>query len=163
MRKILVPVENSDISKRAVMLALSLAEAGGDRVYLFRVGDEKRFGKLAGEDLKLQLDKELADMGSLLTESIVSMSAERELNLERIGRVHKRFSVGNLANEILKMAGNISSEIILFGVPSAEDPRESEHRGENHHQDCTAKKNTQDDLCLTSLKKEERNHGVPTN
>jgi len=121
-QRILVPVEESDISRRALIYALNLAERRDYEVYMYRVGSPKKYGKIEGEELKTQLDSVLAELEKFLSAALVTIAREREFDVGRLGAIHKRFAVGDLQTEILRMAGNISAAVILFGVTSNEDP-----------------------------------------
>jgi len=120
-RRILVPVEDSTISRRAVAFAVSLAESHDFEIYLFSVGTKKDYGKLQGEELKKAVDAALADMDRILVDALVQLGRQRTIDFSKLGQAHKRFSVGSLQTEILRMAGNISSELIVLGVSSHVD------------------------------------------
>ncbi|MBJ80352.1 MAG: hypothetical protein CMH60_03450 [Myxococcales bacterium] len=122
-KKVLIPIEYTFITQRTIEYALSLAQQDDYEIYLFRVANPKVVGRSVRRDtLSNALERAMDSMDRLLMRAIVEVSKEGELDLAQVGAIHKRFSVGDLVTEILKMAGNISSDMILMGVPSREDP-----------------------------------------
>ena len=122
-KKLLIPIEYTFISQRTIEYALSLAQQDDYEIYLFRVANPKVVGRRIRRDtLSNALEKAMVSMDRILMRAIVEVSKTNDLQLDKVGAIHKRFSVGDLATEILKMAGNISCDMILMGVPSPEDP-----------------------------------------
>ena len=121
-KKLLIPIEYTVITQRTIEYALSLAQQDDYEIYLFRVANPKVVGRSVRRDtLSNALERAMDSMDRLLMRAIVEVSKKGELDLGQVGAIHKRFSVGDLVTEILKMAGNISSDMILMGVPSRED------------------------------------------
>ena len=121
-KKLLIPIEYTIITQKTIEYALSLAQEDDYELYLFRVANPKVVGRRIRRDtLSNALEKAMVSMDRLLMRAIVGVSKHQPLELAQVGAIHKRFSVGELVTEILKMAGNISCDMILMGVPSPED------------------------------------------
>ena len=121
-KKLLIPIEYTVISQKTIEYALCLAQEEDYELFLFRVANPKVVGRRIRRDtLSNALEKAMDSMDRLLMRAIVEVSKTKALKLSKVGAIHKRFSVGDLVTEILKMAGNISCDMILMGVPSRED------------------------------------------
>ena len=119
---ILVPIEYSDISVKAIEEALLLAGTKNGTLYLFRVGDTKMLGKFGRRDtLTKALDAALDEMDKMLRAAIINVAKRQPIDLDKIGLIHKRFATGTPENEILKMASNISSQSIVVGMSTSLD------------------------------------------
>jgi nucleotide-binding universal stress UspA family protein len=121
----LIALEPSHAAALALQFALDLTRARDFEVYLLVVGDRRRKkrGEHEGDALKARLDNALASIDEMLMRALVALAQRgTQLNLKRVGKIHKRFVVGDAATEVLKLAAELTSEVIVMGVPSPQDP-----------------------------------------
>ena len=119
---ILVPIEYSNISIKAIEEALLQADQHNGTLFLFRVGDGKNLGKFGRRNtLSKALDAALDEMDKMLRKAIINVSQKHAINLDTIGLIHKRVASGLATNEILKMASNIAAKSIVIGLETSLD------------------------------------------
>jgi len=117
----LVVVEDSEISRKALEYALMMSQHRPTATYLFCVGHKKDYPQDEGKKLRGAVDEIVAWQHTFLNKGIVQAARSKKLDLKRVGVVHKRFSVGDFDKEVLKMAGNMTANSIILGIPSKED------------------------------------------
>lgn len=108
--KILVPVDFGKESEIAMDMALEIGQAHGADIYLFHVheGRTSNFRELD------RINEEVMDRMKAMVISAINRAAERG-NTRTVEEVYRRMSNGKAWQEILKMSGNISADMIVMG------------------------------------------------
>jgi nucleotide-binding universal stress UspA family protein len=117
--KVLVPVDFSDCSRRAVDFAVQYVEKIPSELYLFHVFEPVRGNRFVGKDLLDKMETNLERMESMAVAELERMIADSETR-KRLSNFQCRVGNGKPWEEILRMAANISADIIIMGTHGRE-------------------------------------------
>jgi nucleotide-binding universal stress UspA family protein len=117
--KVLVPVDFSDCSRRAVDFAVQYVEKIPSELYLFHVFEPVRGSKFVGKDLLDKMEANLERMESMAVAELERMVEDAETR-KRLRNFQCRVGNGKPWEEILRMAANISADIIIMGTHGRE-------------------------------------------
>ena len=110
VRTILVAVDRSEQSDRAVVVTRDLAKATGGAVHLLHLKEhDVLVGKMGGGSFDRETDEEVE---SLLRKEL---SVLREAGLEVVADV-RRVRVEDTAREILHVADEVAADVVVIGL-----------------------------------------------
>lgn len=113
--KVLVPIDFSSCSRRALNFAIEYGSKFDCEFYLFHVADPVNRLSFVGSKLAHKLDDELERMEKMVLEEMDRV-LEEEGQAGLIGQIHRRVASGVPAEEILRMAGNVMADLIIMGT-----------------------------------------------
>ncbi len=109
MKKILVPIDGSDVSLRAVDFAKSMFELQDKATTIFSVIPDNVNYYITNAELLDQISETTSDKTETLLKNIVA-------DFEGVpGRVNYHYTMGDPANEIVKFAEDNDYDIIVMG------------------------------------------------
>lgn len=112
-QKILVPIDFSDNCRHALAFAIDHVQSHEAEIYLFYVIEDNKRGQFKGAAEKLEEDLErMKDLMMTTLDKMAKTWGEKP----RIGEVHRRIANGKPWQEILRMAGAITADIIVIGA-----------------------------------------------
>jgi nucleotide-binding universal stress UspA family protein len=117
--KVLVPIDFSDNSRRALASAVDFVQSHEAEVYLFYVVEDSP--RMGFRNAANKLDDDLERMKDLMIRELERLATEWG-HKPHIGEVHRRIANGKPWEEILRMAGNITADVIFMGAS---------HKGKN--------------------------------
>ncbi len=112
--KVLVPVDFSECSIKALDFALDYAQKIPSELYLFHVFEPVNRLSFVGKKLADKLDAELEKMEGMATAELEKLVKDAETK-RRLRNFHCRVASGKPWEEILRMASNIDADIIIMG------------------------------------------------
>lgn len=111
--KILVPVDFSENCRHALSYVIDFVQNRESEIFLFYVVEESRRMQFRGAADKLEED--LERMKDLMVTELKHYET-RHGAAAHIGEVHRRIANGKPWEEILRMAGNITCDMIVMGA-----------------------------------------------
>lgn len=118
--RILVPIDFSPASRRAVTYALRERDREEAEIYLFHVFEPGR-RRFVGKRLAERLDSELERMERLAVESLRGLVGDGAPP----DHIHCRVGSGRAWEQILRMASNIDADLVVLGAHGREDERQA--------------------------------------
>ncbi len=112
-QKILVPIDFSDNCRYALAFAIDYVQAHEAEIYLFYVIEDQKRSQFRGAADKLEED--LERMKDLMMSTLDKL-AETWGEKPRVGEVHRRIANGKPWEEILRMAGAITADMVIIGA-----------------------------------------------
>lgn len=112
--KVLVPVDFSETSRRALAWAFDYATRAPCDVHILHVVED-HVSDLVTHHRREQIAAELDAISREAKEELERMAPETALR-ERIGRIHRHISRGRAAHEILRVANDLHAETIVIGT-----------------------------------------------
>ena len=112
-QKVLVPIDFSDNCRHALAFAIDYVQSHEAEIYLFYVIEDNKRGQFKGAAEKLEEDLErMKDLMMTTLDKVAKNWGEKP----RIGEVHRRIANGKPWQEILRMAGAITADMIIIGA-----------------------------------------------
>ncbi len=112
-QKILVPIDFSDNCRHALAFAIDYVQSHEAEIYLFYVIEEQKRSHFRGAADKLEEDLErMKDVMMSTLDRLADSWGEKP----RVGEVHRRIANGKPWEEILRMAGAITADMIIMGA-----------------------------------------------
>ncbi|MCC6811161.1 MAG: universal stress protein [Deltaproteobacteria bacterium] len=111
--KILCPVDFSENCRHALAFTIEFVQNREAEIFLFYVVEESRRMHFRGAADKLEED--LERMKDLMVNEL-NIYQQRTGRQASVGEVHRRIANGKPWEEILRMSGNITSDIIVMGA-----------------------------------------------
>ena len=118
-QKVLVPIDFSENARRALAFAIDYVQSHDAEVYLFYVVEDAP--RMHFKNAANKLEDDLERMKDLMIRELERLATEWG-HKPHIGEVHRRIANGKPWEEILRMAGNITADIIVMGAS---------HKGKN--------------------------------
>lgn len=112
--KVLVPIDFSECSRRALDFAVEYIQSVPSELYLFHVFEPMSRMSFVGKKLADRLDAELERMEGMAIGELERMVKNQEVK-KKLKNFHCRVANGKPWEEILRMAGNINADIIMIG------------------------------------------------
>lgn len=113
--KVLIPVDFSEASRKALEFAVQYAETVPSELYLFHVFEPVSRLRFVGKNLADKLDAELEKMEGMAMGELERMVKDSQKK-EHIKNFHRRVASGKPWEEVLRMAANINADIIIMGT-----------------------------------------------
>lgn len=117
--KVLVPVDFSECSQRAVDFATQYVEKIPSELYLFHVFEPVGRQRFVGKNLLDKVEAEIDRMEGMAIAELEKLMTDDETR-RRLRNFHCRVASGKAWEEILRMAANISADIIILGTHGRE-------------------------------------------
>jgi nucleotide-binding universal stress UspA family protein len=111
--KILCPVDFSENCRHALSFVIDYVQNREAEIFLFYVVEESRRLHFRGAADKLEED--LERMKDLMVNEL-NIYQQRTGRQASVGEVHRRIANGKPWEEVLRMAGNITSDMIVMGA-----------------------------------------------
>jgi nucleotide-binding universal stress UspA family protein len=111
--KILCPIDFSENSRQALNFVIDYVNNRDAEIFLFYVVEESRRTNFKGAADKLEED--LERMKDLMVNEL-NMYQQKTGHAAQVGEVHRRIGNGKPWEEVLRMAGNITCDVIVMGA-----------------------------------------------
>ena len=113
--KVLVPIDFSEGSQRALDFATQYVEKIPSELYLFHVFEPVGRQRFVGKQLLDKVEAEIDRMEGMAIAELERLITDDETR-RRLRNFHCRVASGKPWEEILRMAANISADIIILGT-----------------------------------------------
>ncbi|MFW5879092.1 MAG: universal stress protein [Myxococcota bacterium] len=117
--KVLVPIDFSECSQKALDFATQYVEKNPSELYLFHVFEPVGRQRFVGKNLLDKVEAEIDRMEGMAIAEMERLIKDDETR-RRLRNFHCRVASGKAWEEILRMAGNISADIIILGTHGRE-------------------------------------------
>ncbi len=117
--KVLVPIDFSECSAKALDFATQYVEKIPSELYLFHVFEPVGRQKFVGKKLLDKVEAEIDRMEGMAIAELERLIKDDETR-RRLKNFHCRVASGKPWEEILRMAANISADIIILGTHGRE-------------------------------------------
>ncbi len=117
--KVLVPVDFSDCSKLALDFAVKYVQRVSSELYLFHVFEPVSRYRFVAKNLLNKMEADVHRMEEMAISEMERLIKDAETR-ERLKNFHCRVASGKAWEEILRMAANISADMIIIGTHGRE-------------------------------------------